>query len=147
MAHPAPRRPARLAAGDHHAVHSVVAEIRSALGGRDPRPATGPDVVAARLDQLRGQLSALYEEEERAGLFEQIVSLAPDQTPTCAGLRAEHLDLVARIDDLRAARAEARRSPAWSVEVLALLEALRAHESRENELLVGVLDGSVEAQD
>jgi hypothetical protein len=138
---------AQVVADDHRALRAVVAEIRAALGGRGPRVAQGPDAVAARLDVLRGRLGAHFDEEERVGLFEQIVQVAPEQAPGCARLQAEHLELLARLDELRAARIEARRDEAWGSGVRGILDALADHEARENELLTRVLDGAVEAQD
>jgi len=141
------RQRAQVVSNDHRALHAVVAEIRAALGGRGPRGSQGPDAVAARLDVLRGRLGAHFDEEERAGLFEQIVQVAPDQAPACTRLQAEHLDLLARLDELRAARVEARRDEAWGSGVRVILDALASHEARENELLTPILDGAVEAQD
>jgi hypothetical protein len=141
------RSPAHAMAQDHRALHAVIAEIQSALDVGRARRATGPDVVAAGLDQLRGRLGAHFDEEERAGLFQQIVDLAPDQAHACARLRGEHVSLLARLDELRATRPEARRSAAWGAGVRALLDQLNGHEALENELLTRVLDNSVQAQD
>jgi hypothetical protein len=139
--------PARAVAEDHRALRAVVAGIHSALDAGRARRATGPDVVAVGLDQLRGRLGAHFDEEERGGLFQQIVELAPEQANACARLRGEHVSLLARLDELRTARPEARRSAAWGAGVRALLDELDGHEARENEILTRVLDGSVEAQD
>jgi Hemerythrin HHE cation binding domain len=144
---PGPRSSARVVAEDHRALRAVVSEIQFALAPGRARRATGPDVVAARLDQLRGRLGAHFDEEERAGLFQQIAELAPEQAHACIRLRGEHVLLLARLDELRAARPEARRSAAWATGVRALLDTLDGHEARENEILTRVLDGSVEAQD
>jgi hypothetical protein len=144
---PAARSSARIVANDHRALHAVVAEIQAALHTGSARRATGPDVAAARLDHLRGRLRAHFDEEERAGLFEQIAELAPEQAHACARLRGEHVLLLARLDELRAAGPEARRSAAWGAGVRDLLDNLSGHEARENEILTRVLDGSVQAQD
>jgi hypothetical protein len=141
------RSSARVVAEDHRALRAVVVEIQAALDVGSERRATGPDVAAARRDTLRGRLNAHFDEEERAGLFQQIAELAPEQAHACARLRGEHVLLLARLDELRAARPEARRSPAWGGGVRALLDELDGHEARENEILTRVLDGSVEAQD
>jgi hypothetical protein len=103
--------------------------------------------VAARLDILRGRLAAHFGEEERAGLFDQIVEQAPGEARECTRLLGEHTALLHRLDDLRTANPEARRRPAWGYAVRSLLGELSGHESRENEVLCRALDGSTGAQD
>jgi hypothetical protein len=125
----------------------LLSEVEFALAARDPHPAGGPDVVAARLDILRGRLAAHFGEEERAGLFDQIVQQAPGEAHECHRLLDEHAVLLHRLDDLRTADPEARRRPAWSGAVRRLLDELSGHESRENEVLTRALDGSVGALD
>jgi len=148
MAHPTSAHPSvRLAADDHRRLRILVDEIDAALAGRGPRRAHGPDVAAARLALLRGLLRAHFDEEERAGLFDQIVEIAPDQARACSLLRAEHGSLLARLDELRAAGPEARRYATWTSGVRALLDTLSAHEARESEILTRVLDGGAPAQD
>jgi hypothetical protein len=97
--------------------------------------------VAARLDSLRGPLGAHFEEEERGRLFEEIEERAPEQALLCARLRAEHGGLLLRLDSLRTASPESRRTPAWSHDVRALLADLAGHEETETELLTRTLDG------
>jgi hypothetical protein len=145
----APVRPrvARDVVAEHRALRALLAEVEDAFARPLPHAASGPDVVAARLDTLRGRLGAHFEEEERAGLFQEIEERAPDQAPVCARLRAEHEGLMGRLDVLRAGSPEARRGPTWSREVRAFLADLAGHEERETELLTRTLDGSIGAVD
>jgi hypothetical protein len=144
MAHaPVVRRVSRDVVAEHRALRALLAEVEEAFERPLPRAATGPDVVAARLDTLRGRLGAHFEEEERAGLFEEIEGRAPDQAPACARLRAEHEGLIRRLDALRAGSPEARRGPTWTREVRVFLDDLSGHEERETDLLTRTLDGSI----
>jgi hypothetical protein len=138
---------ARSVIDQHRELRSLLAEVESALAARGRRTAGGPDVVAARLDILRGRLAAHFGEEERAGLFDQIVQRDPGEARACHRLLAEHGLLLRRLDEIRSADPEARRRPAWGGAVRRLLDELVGHESRENELLTRALDGSVGALD
>ncbi len=135
-------RAARNAFDEHRTLRSLLAQVESAFTRSAPRAGSGPDVVAARLDTLRGPLGAHFEEEERSHLFEDIEERAPDQAPACARLRAEHAALLRRLDFLRAARPEDRRRETWAREVRAFLADMNGHESREADLLTRTLDGS-----
>jgi hypothetical protein len=132
---------------EHRALRDLLSQVESAFTRAAPRAATGPDVVAARLDTLRGPLGAHFDEEERAGLFEEIEAQAPEQSVACSRLRSEHVTLLRRLDELRLANPEDRRSPAWGEAVRALLRDLHGHEERESDLLQRTLDGSTAALD
>jgi hypothetical protein len=148
MAHvPVVPRTARAVVDEHRMLRALLAQVEEAFERPLPRAASGPDVVAARLDTLRGPLGAHFEEEERARLFEEIEELAPEQAPVCARLRDEHARLIHRLDSLREASPEARRAPAWLREVRALLADLARHEAHETDLLSRTLDGSIAAGD
>lgn len=140
-------RVARNVVAEHRMLRRLLAEVRQAFARPMPHAARGPDVVAARLDTLRGPLRAHFEEEERAGLFEEIEERAPDQAPVCARLRAEHEGLIRRLDALRAGNPEARRGSTWNREVHLFLDDLAGHEERETDLLARTLDGSIGAGD
>ncbi len=140
-------RVARNVVEEHRTLRALLAEVESAFGRPSPHAARGPDVVAARLDALRGPLRAHFEEEERAGLFEEIEDRAPDQAPACSRLRAEHEGLIRRLDSLCSASPEARRRSTWAHDVHVLLEDLSGHEERETDLLTRTLDGSIGALD
>jgi hypothetical protein len=140
-------RAARNVVEEHRALRTLLADVERAFARPSPHAASGPDVVAARLDMLRGPLGAHFEEEERAGLFEQIEERAPDQAPACSRLRGEHEGLIRRLDALRTASPEARRRPTWTHDVRVFLEDLSGHEERETELLTRTLDGSIGAPD
>jgi hypothetical protein len=132
---------------EHRALRSLLAEVEGAFARPLPHAASGPDVVAARLDTLRGPLGAHFEEEERERLFEEIEERAPDQAPVCARLRAEHRVLIRRLDALREASPEARRGPTWTRDVRVFLDDVSGHEERETDLLTRTLDGSIGAVD
>jgi hypothetical protein len=140
-------RVARNVVAEHQALRSLLSEVQEAFARPLPHAASGPDVVAARLDTLRGPLAAHFEEEERARLFEEIEDRAPDQAPACARLRAEHQGLIRRLDALRAASPEARRGPTWTRDVRVFLDDVSGHEERETDLLTRTLDGSIGALD
>jgi len=140
-------RVARNVVAEHRALRNLLAEVEEAFARPRPHAASGPDVVAARLDTLRGPLAAHFEEEVRARLFEEIEDRAPDQATACARLRAEHEGLIRRLDALRAASPEARRGPTWTRDVRAFLDDVSGHEERETDLLTRTLDGSIGALD
>jgi hypothetical protein len=135
-------RAARNVFDEHRTLRSLLAQVESAFARAAPHAGSGPDVVAARLDTLRGPLGAHFDEEERARLFEEIEERAPDQAPACARLRGEHAALLRRLDSLRTASPVDRRGEAWARGVRALLADLRGHEARETDLLTRTLDGS-----
>jgi hemerythrin-like domain-containing protein len=138
---------ARLAVSEHVNLRQLLAQVLAAFGRPRPHSGSGPDVVAARLDTLRGPLRAHFDEEERAGLFEQIEESAPDQAPACERLRQEHRSLLRRLDLLRAASPVERRGPAWGREVRSLVDELARHEARESEILTRAIDGATPAID
>jgi len=140
-------RVARNVVEEHRALRALLAEVEQVFARASPHAASGPDVVAARLDTLRGPLGAHFEEEERARLFEEIEEIAPDQAPVCSRLRGEHEGLIRRLDTLRASSPESRRRPTWARDVRAFLDDLSGHEERETDLLTRTLDGSIGAVD
>ena len=140
-------RVARNVVEEHRALRALLAEVEQVFARASPHAASGPDVVAARPDTLRGPLGAHFEEEERARLFEEIEEIAPDQAPVCSRLRGEHEGLIRRLDTLRASSPESRRRPTWTHDVRAFLDDLSGHEERETDLLTRTLDGSIGAVD
>jgi hemerythrin-like domain-containing protein len=140
-------RVARNVVDEHRQLRSLLAQVEDAFARPVPHAASGPDVVAARLDTLRGPLGAHFDEEERAHLFEEIEELSPEQAPVCERLRTEHRGLIRRLDALRTASPEARRGPTWVRDVRALLADLARHEARESEVLMRALDGGTPAAD
>ncbi|HXK08722.1 MAG TPA: hemerythrin domain-containing protein [Vicinamibacteria bacterium] len=148
MAHvPVVPRVARNVVDEHRRLRALLAQVEEAFARAVPHAASGPDVVAARLDTLRGPLGAHFDEEERAQLFEEIEELSPEQAPVCARLRGEHSGLIRRLDSLRTESPEARREPRWVRDVRVLLEDLARHEARETDLLRRALDGATGAGD
>lgn len=144
---PAVTAVARKAVDSQRALRDLLSQVEAAFVRSPPRTGSGPDVVAARLDTLRGPLQAHFEEEERARLFETIEECAPEHAAACAMLRAEHRTLLVRIDKLRTASPEGRRGGAWVGEVRRLLDDLLGHENREVDLLTRALDGGSPAED
>jgi hemerythrin-like domain-containing protein len=150
MTHQAPSvaRAARTAVAEHRNLNRLVTQVEAAFTRPgSPHAGSGPDVVAARLDALRGPLRAHFDEEERAGLFEQIERDAPEHASACMRLREEHETILRRLDTLRAASAVERRRHLWIHEVRRLLDEVHGHESRETDLLNRTLDGSTAAGD
>jgi hypothetical protein len=133
----------RRVAGEHDHLRGLLAQVEAAFGRPEPRAGSGPDVVAARLDALRGPLRAQFEEEERAGLLEAIEECVPTHAADRARLRGEHLTLIRQLDSLRSASPIERRGPIWLREVRRFLGEVEGHERREAELLRGTFEGSI----
>jgi hypothetical protein len=138
---------ARNAVRQQQQLRTLVVQMESAFVRSPARTGAGPDVIAARLDHLRGQLQALFDEEERALLFETIEAHAPEHGTACGRLREEHRVLVTRLDTLRVASPEGRRGGGWVVRVRQFLDDLVEHEDREAELLQRALDGGTSQAD
>lgn len=138
---------AHTAASERVNLRQLLAQVIAAFGRPSPHPGCGPDVVAAQLDTLRGPLRAHFDEEERAGLFEQIEEDAPEQAPQCDRLRRDHRNLLHRLDTLRSASPVERRGPTWGREVRAFVDDLARHETRESEVLNRAIDNSTQAAD
>jgi hypothetical protein len=144
---PSVSRAARTAVDEQVRLRKLLNQVEAALRPTLPRTNAGPDVVAAQLDFLRGPLCAHFDEEERAGLFEQIEQQSPEHAHACGRLRAEHDALIRRLDALRAAPPLERRRTAWGNGVRTLLDELSTHEAREAEILSRALDAGTPAAD
>ncbi len=138
---------ARNAVREQVALRALLDQVESAFVRSPPRTGCGPDVVAARLDTLRGPLRAHFDEEERARLFETIEEHAPEHASACTRLRDEHRTLLERLDRLRAATPVERRGGGWMNEVRRFLADVLSHEDREADLLQRALDGGAAAED
>ena len=138
---------ARNAVREQIALRALLDEVEAAFVRSPPRTGTGPDVVAARLDTLRGPLRAHFDGEARARLFETIDEHAPEHATACARLRNEHRTLLERLDRLRLATPVGRRGGGWVAEVRRFLADVLNHEDREADLLQRALDGGVPAED
>lgn len=138
---------ARNAVREQVALRALLDEVDAAFVRSPPRTGSGPDVVAARLDTLRGPLRAHFDEEERARLFETIEEHAPEHASACARLRDEHRTLLQRLDGLREATPVGRRGGSWMTNVRRFLADVLNHENREAELLQRALDGGTPAED
>jgi iron-sulfur cluster repair protein YtfE (RIC family) len=136
--------PAGKALAEHRALHTLLGEIERETG---EDAGAAEDALVSHLHSLRDRLAAHFDGEEQSGLFEQIRELAPEQAHECARLCDEHLDLLRELDDLQSAEARPTEAGTWREGVRNLLARLAEHESKENELLNRVLDGSMEAQD
>jgi hemerythrin-like domain-containing protein len=138
---------ARRAVGEHDRLRGLLAQVEAAFGRAQPHAGSGPDVVAARLDTLRGPLRAHFEESERAGVFDTIQHSSPQHAHACSLLRKEHQSLIRRLDSLRAAPPLERRGQIWPREVRHFVEELLQHEAREITLLNGTLAESTPPAD
>ncbi len=137
----------RRVVGEHDHLRRLLAQVQTAFGRAEPHAGSGPDVVAARLDTLRGPLQAHFDESERTGVFEKIEECAPRHAPTCARLRKEHRSLIRLLDTLRSASPLERRGPGWPREVQRFVDELVRHEDRETDLLNGALEESLATAD
>jgi hemerythrin-like domain-containing protein len=138
---------ARRVVGEHDHLRGLLAQVEAAFGRSKPHAGSGPDVVAARLDTLRGPLQAHFDESERAGVFARIQERAPKHARTCARLQKEHQSLIRLLDALRTASPLERRGAIWPREVRRFVEELVRHEARETDLLNGALDESLSVAD
>ncbi|HXY40530.1 MAG TPA: hemerythrin domain-containing protein [Vicinamibacteria bacterium] len=145
--HPSITRAARALVSEHGTLRQLLSRVVAAFGGPTSLGAAGPDVVSARLDTLRGPLAAHFDEEERAGLFEQIEEQAPEHSASCIRLRRQHQRLLQRLDLLRRATPLERRGPSWTREVRSLVDDIYGHEACETDLLTRALDGGTAAGD
>lgn len=128
---------ARRVAGEHEQVRRLLLSVEAAFGRSRPLGGSGPDVVAARLDTLRGPLRAHFEEEEGSALFERPGSSGDEGDGSSRPLRLEHRALLEHLDCLRSASPLARRDPRWLREVRRFLEDLAGHEEQESARLAG----------
>ena len=133
---------------EHRALRALLAEVERAFARPSPHAASGPDVVAARLDTLRGPLGAHFEEEERARAVRGDRGARP--RPGARLLPPPRRARGAHPPARRAARVEPRSpgaGPTWTHDVRAFLDDLSGHEERETDLLTRTLDGSIGALD
>ncbi len=137
----------RRVVGEHDHLRRLLAQVEAAFGRTEPRAGSGPDVVAVRLDGLRGPLRAHFEEQEHTGLLDRIRERAPEHTDACARLRQEHQTLIHLLDSLRSASPMERRGPIWLREVRRFLDELVGHEARETDLLHHALGDSLSITD
>ncbi len=138
---------ARRAVGEHDLLRRLVSQVEAAFGRAAPDAGSGPDVVAARLDTLRGPLQAHFDESERAGVFDRIQEHTPRHRQACARLRKEHQRLILLLDSLRTASPLERRGPVWPREVRGFVDALLRHEARETALFSRTLDAPLSTLD
>jgi len=144
---PAVTTAARTASREQLALRALLDQVEAAFVRSPPRTGCGPDVVAARLDTLRGPLKAHFDEEERKRLFETIEEHAPEHAGACTRLLGEHRSLLERLDKLRVATPVGRRSGGWMTEVRRFLADVLRHEDQEAELLERACDGGSPAED
>ena len=105
-------------------VSRLLAQVAAAFGGIGPVASCGPDVVAARLDALRGPLSAHFEDVERSASLGRFVTAEADCVD---GLRSQHRSLLSRLDHLRTVPAIDRRGAWWPRAVRGLVDDLQRH--------------------
>jgi hemerythrin-like domain-containing protein len=142
------RRPgetAELVLEEHRALQSLIADIDAIL--LITTPSRIPSSLFPRLADLEVALEAHFAHEEDGGLFEQLVEEAPETAVAAAALLREHRRLRARTAALRTRALVAGGGPALATSVRRLLRDLVRHESRENELLLAVLDTASAALD
>jgi hypothetical protein len=135
---------------EHRRLRAAVARLHEALTTPASYAALRESLAAGLLG-LRRQLEGHFAAEEREGVFEHIEERVPEAAPQCARLRREHVDLLARLDELGGrmppAAAPVGTLGAWAEAVRGALDALTDHEQRENDLLLDSLEPGAGAPD
>lgn len=135
---------------EHHELHAALRalEVLLAAAPGDERPWVAD--LAGELRELGPRLLAHFASEERSGLFEEIGQRNPEDLRAARRLREEHhelANLLARLHGEALAWPVPGGARAFAARVRAFLRALKAHEARENDVLLRSLDGSVAAAD
>lgn len=125
---------------EHRRLHNMLRVARSAIlqsGGPD-LDATTTDVVRV-LKQVRDEMAHHFVQEEAEGCLEEAVSRCPRLSVEANRVRAEHPDLLLRIDRLIAQALDSRNSVenriVFERDFDELCISMHAHEAAENELL------------
>jgi iron-sulfur cluster repair protein YtfE (RIC family) len=133
---------------EHRRLHAMLIRARSAvqqMNGPD-RDANLPD-VAKILEQVRGELTQHFAEEEQGGCLEEAVSRCPRLSPDANRIEAEHVELLAELNRLIAEAKDGPENVATRVAVERdfdeLCKQLHAHEAAENALLREAFGASV----
>jgi hypothetical protein len=134
---------------DHHRrMHEAIIALESTVRTAN-RVAAPRGVLAACVVALRHELAHHFAAEEEGGLFEQIERSAPETAAACARLRVQHAAILAELDGLRdglpPAGSPTAEGETWYAAARAVLLEVKAHERREDELLLAALErtGSV----
>jgi iron-sulfur cluster repair protein YtfE (RIC family) len=136
---------------DHHRrMNESIVALESTVRTTD-RVEAPRGVVTACVVALRHELARHFASEEDAGLFDQIERNAPETAEACVRLQAQHAAILAELDHLRDSLPPTgtppREAESWAAAVRALVAEVRAHERREDELLLAALDRSDGAPD
>jgi hypothetical protein len=135
---------------DHRRMRSAITALEALVrSGESVTSQRG--VVLARVEDLRQQLERHFSAEEAGGLFEQIEQSAPDTSDACGRLRRQHATILTALrrsrDELPLASARHAKLSSWAASVRDVLAELKAHEEREDQLLLAALEGGRGAPD
>jgi iron-sulfur cluster repair protein YtfE (RIC family) len=91
------------------------------------------------LVQLRHELLDHFQQEELGGYFREVINIAPRLKGRADALRAQHLDLKARLDRLQSLAQQDEQTESWWQEMIAefggFLREFDEHERGETALL------------
>jgi hypothetical protein len=138
---------------EHADLRGVLARTGEIVSGYPPKDRELPwlEEVLDDLERLRTTLAAHFEHEESSGMFESIEEEFPAASRECRDLLAEHDVILADLEKIREdgrGMLERQESPrGFNDRVLELIQVLRDHEARENDLLYLSIDGGPQAQD
>jgi hemerythrin HHE cation binding domain-containing protein len=136
---------------DHRRMNESIAALESIV--RTARTLAGAPRgrVAGLVTDLRRRIGRHFAAEEEGGLFEQIERSAPDAAEHCARLRAQHAAILTALDrsrtELPPQPAASAALESWAASLRAVLAEVKAHEEREDALLLTALDGGRGAPD
>ncbi|MHC4390853.1 MAG: hemerythrin domain-containing protein [Planctomycetota bacterium] len=103
------------------------------------------EALRGDIEQLTKQLVTHFEQEEsEAGLFEELLAATPRHASLLEELKAEHRAFLTDLYEVQAVlRGDDNRSLSdFAIFAVELISRLKAHESKENELLVEAAGGS-----
>ena len=138
---------------EHADLRADLARTEEIVSGYPPkdREMAWLEEVLADLDRLQASLAAHFNHEESCGMFESIEEEFPAASRKCRDLIAEHDRMLGDLEVMRRngrGMLERGESPrGFNDRVLEVIQALRDHEERENDLLYLSIDGGPQAQD
>lgn len=135
----------KLDAGELRAQHERLQTVLSALSAALSDPAECAsfptrEIACALLCYLQELLPKHFELEERGGYFSEAAAAAPHLSRRIEELQVDHLEFVARANELVELAQNARSTPViWdsvAKRLEELTQQLRLHENAENELIL-----------
>jgi hypothetical protein len=107
-----------------------------------------PICVLNQLTATHGQITEHFQFEEQNGWMDEVRKQEPRLEHAIEGLREEHRELVQSLDTLiEELKAKEKLNEAGRHKIVRWIERVRAHESRENELLEDAFEEDLGAGD